>query len=300
MEVAHKVNPDSQFVVKALPIFSRASGGHCAAGYVPLGDGRNVMTFQCCEAMPSDLYNSDEYQGMVAEFRQNGCISDARNRFERGMFQMVQELNERNLYVMDLSLGNLALYNGLPCAIDLSSSVVFAQSPIPTLNATRVAEHNTEKHTKDGLVLFAFQEVLHTVISGGCCLFPNGFGTPTCRSEDLAKELHGNKSKHLQADFAARFDLSSAAMIVLQGYIPVAYGGRREWVEKQKKALESPDAMYEFLCSGLCHGVKPQQPDALRQRADLIYRLLTVQSLQQQPTASMVLTELDLLSPKAT
>ena len=67
-------------------------------------------------------------------------------------------------------------------------------------------------------------------------------------------------------------------------------------MDKQKKALESPDAMYEFLCSGLYPRVKPQQPDALRKRAELFHGLL---SEQQQLTASMVLTQLDSLAPEA-
>ena len=297
MEELHKVNSESEFVVKAMPIFSRPTGVYCAAGYVLLGDGPDIMTFQCCEAMSSDLLDSCEYQSMVAEFRQEGYISDARNRFERGMFQMVQDLNAKNLYVMDLSLGNLALCDGLPCAIDLSSSVVLAQSPSSTSNAIRVGDHSKGTHdAKDGLVLFTFQEVFHTVRSGGSSQIPNGFGTQTCRSEVLATQLHENRKKPLKADFAARFDLSSAAMVVLQGYIPVKNGGGRGWVDKQKKALESPDAMYEFLCSGLYPRVKPQQPDALRKRAELFHGLL---SEQQQLTASMVLTQLDSLAPEA-
>jgi hypothetical protein len=297
MEEWRKEKSRNRFVVKAMPIFCRPTGDYCAAGYVFLGDGPDVMTFQCCEAMSSDLLDSCEYQTMVAEFRREGYISEARNRFERGMFQMVQDLNAKNLYVMDLSLGNLALFEGLPCAIDLSSSVVLAQSPSPTSNTIRVADHSTRTHdAKDGLVLCTFQEVVHTVISDGSSQIPNGFGTQTCRSEDLATQLHESRSNPLQADFAARFDLSSAAMVVLQGYIPVQNGCGRGWVNKHKKALESPEAMYEFLCLGLHRGVKPLQPEALRQRAGLFHRLLSEKSLQQPLTASMVLTELDSLA----
>jgi hypothetical protein len=295
MEEWHKKKSKNSFVVKAMPIFRRPTGEYCAAGYVFLGDGPDVMTFQCCEAMPSDLLDSCEYQRMVAEFRLEGCISEARNRFERGMFQMVQDLNAKNLYVMDLSLGNLALVDGLPCAIDLSSSVVLAQSPSPTSNTIRVADHSTRTHdAKHGLVLCTFQEVVHFVRSGGSSQIPNGFGTQTCRSEDLATQLHKNSKKPLEPDFAARFDLSSAAMVVLQGYIPVQTRGGPGWVKNLKKALESPEAMYEFLCSGLYPGVKAQQPDALRRRAELFYSLLS-----EQLTASMVLTQLDSLAPEA-
>jgi len=62
----------------------------------------------------------------------------------------------------------------------------------------------------------------------------------------------------------------------------------------QEKALKSADAMYEFLCSGLYLGVKPQQPDALRKRAELFYGLHS-----EQLTASMVLAQLDSLAPGA-
>jgi hypothetical protein len=132
------------------------------------------------------------------------------------------------------------------------------------------------------------------VISDGSSQIPNGFGTQTCRSEDLATQLHKNSKKPLEPDFAARFDLSSAAMVVLQGYIPVKNRGGSGWMDKQNKAVESPDAMYEFLCSGLYPGVKAQQPDALRRRAELFYGLLS-----EQLTASMVLTQLDSLAPNA-
>ena len=114
----------------------------------------------------------------------------------------------------------------------------------------------------------------------------------------MATQLHKNSKKPLEPDFAARFDLSSAAKVVLQGYIPVQNGCGRGWVNKHKKALESPEAMYEFLCLGLHSGVKPLQPEALRQRAGLFHRLLSEKSLQQPLTASMVLTELDSLAPK--
>ena len=295
MEECSKVKSINKFVVKAMPIFWRPTGDYCAAGYVLLEDGPNVMTFQCCEAMSSDLLDSREYQNMVAEFRQEGRISDARNRFERGMFQMVQDLNAVNLYLMDLSLGNLALYDGLPCAIDLSSSVVLAQSPSPTSNAIRYAGHSTGTHdAKDGLVLVTCEEVVYTLRSRGRSQIPNGFGTKTCRSEVLATQLRADRRKPLEADFAARFDLSSAAMVVLQGYMPVGNRGVPGWVCMQEKALKSADAMYEFLCSGLYLGVKPQQPDALRKRAELFYGLHS-----EQLTASMVLAQLDSLAPGA-
>jgi hypothetical protein len=104
----------------------------------------------------------------------------------------------------------------------------------------------------------------------------------------MADEVHEHPSI-FSADFAAHFDISSAAMVVAGGY------GQREkkesyskWASALENSATSQDKMYTFLCSGLAEGVKPQQEDALRRRADMLCRLLGVH-WGQQPTADEVL-----------
>ena len=108
----------------------------------------------------------------------------------------------------------------------------------------------------------------------------------------MANELRDRrKTVPLTEDFAANFDLSSAAMIIVQGYVPVSLGVQK-WLESLDSARRSADAMYEFLCSGLEYGVQVQQPHVLRKRANILHRLLA-DPWQQQQTACEVLDALD-------
>ena len=268
----------SNSVVKAVPIFEGPSGP-CAAGFVSLKNGRcaRVITFHCCEAMCSDLFVSDSHKKTEAEFREQGLISDARDRFERGMLEMLHALHQRQLFVMDLSLGNIAVgSDGRPCAIDLGSSLVLHEiaKETPALHAARVPLFDgRDEH--DGLVLCTSRAVRQAVSRRGVGQHRNGLGTKTCRCEDMAGELKASvKTEPLTAAFAAAFDTSSAAMIIVQGYVPVERRDVSCWNIKLQKALVSPDAMYDLLCSGLRPGVKLQQTDALRCRAAMLHCLL--------------------------
>ena len=76
-----------------------------------------------------------------------------------------------------------------------------------------------------GIVLFTGDE-LHQKVQ--CISRPmKGFGTAGCRREDMADELKANNS-FISADFAAHFDISSAAMLVARGYHPVRGIKKRE------------------------------------------------------------------------
>ena len=298
---------EQRFVIEAVPIFLNSRGQPCAAGYVPIeeGGGQKVITFHCCEAMPADLLDADQYQSMVAEFRERGIITTTRIRFERGMFQMLQSLRRRKLFVMDLSLGNIAVGpQGHPRVIDLGSSIVLGDGAMRSalLTAARSDSNSdpvldrrarvTMGHAKDGVVLCTSEEVRDRVSYRGRGQYQNGFGTKTCRSEAMANELRDRfKNVPLTEDFAAHFDLSSAAMIIVQGYVPVS-AGRQKWLESLDVARTSADAMYEFLCSGLEYGVQVQKPHDLRKRADILHRLLA-EPWQQQPPAYEVLHALD-------
>jgi hypothetical protein len=298
---------EPRFVIEAVPIFVKSSGQPCAAGYVPIeeGGGQKVITFHCCEAMPADLVGADQYQRMVSDFRERGIISATRIRFERGMFQMMQSLRRRKLFVMDLSLGNIAVGpQGHPCVIDLGNSIVLGDGAMRSVLLTAARSDSnlgpvldrrtrvTMGHAKDGVVLYTSEEVRDAVSCRGRGQYQNGFGTKTCRSEAMANELRDRrKTVPLTEDFAAHFDLSSAAMIIVQGYVPVCPGVQK-WLESLDVARRSADAMYDFLCSGLEHGVQVQQPHVLRKRANILHRLLAG-PWQQQPTACEVLDALD-------
>ena len=104
----------------------------------------------------------------------------------------------------------------------------------------------------------------------------------------MADEVHRDPSI-FSADFAAHFDISSAAMVVAGGYRQKEKKeSYSKWASGLVNSATSLDKMYTFLCSGLAEGVKPQQEDALRLRADMLCRLLGVH-WRQQPTADEVL-----------
>ena len=300
MDASELANPSSEYVIKAVPIFP-SSKGPCAAGYVPIGGGK-LITFHCCEAVQSNLFDSVEYQAMVDDFRLNGSISEARDRFEQGLFQMLTSFEEIKLYVMDLSLGNMAIgTDGRPRVIDLGSSIVLngsAVTPSPC-NARRKrrkmaagVHHSTEPVSIGQPVLCTLNEIKDSMSRGGRSQYRNGFGTRTCRSELMAEELERCfRSVPLSGNFAAHFDLSSVAMIVLQGYVPVHNKKVSEWEMRLKEALISPDHMCSFLESELNDGIKPQQPEVLRKRSKMLHSLLSVSNWQQQMTAIEVLQD---------
>ena len=327
MDIASTVlarSPNSRYVTQSKPIFSSARGS-CSAGYLAfdsIGPAAWAMTFHCCEAMSNDLYNDENYQRMVAEFRRDGYISRDRNKFEQGLFHMLDTLHSKHMFIMDLSLGNLALRDGLPVLIDAGNSVVLRSSTcvLAARHATsgpesdemlpsgqswwsmREAEGTAVGHSArpdaDGFVLFTSGEVRTRVNStkeGNRRLI--GFGTRGCRSEQMVRELKdGEKTSsrnrrlsNLTPEFAAHFDISAAAMILAQGYVPIEKGRMCEaWLCRLEAATRSTEAMYDFLCTGLEKGVKPKQTHALFRRADMLHRLLGVH-WQKQPTADDVL-----------
>jgi hypothetical protein len=240
--------------------------------------------------MQSNLYSDDDYQKIVADFCDRGTISDARNRFERGLFQLLAAFHSKHLYLLDVSLGNLAMRNGLPCVIDVGSS----QELKPGLEAspgvanclTTTTDLATIGVDNEGFVFLTSEEVHHVVdIKGNKRM--KTFGTFGCRSEEMAAEVRKDPSI-FSANFAAHFDISSAAMVVAQGYVPFKRKEANSWVFKLKEAAASTDKMYTFLCSGLRKGVKLQQADALRKRADMLVQFLGV-PWREQPIAYDVL-----------
>ena len=103
------------------------------------------------------------------------------------------------------------------------------------------------------------------------------------------EENEANNKLNLTPEFAAHFDISAAAMILVQGYVPIETGRLREaWLHQLETAAKSAETMYNFLCQGLAKGVKPQQTHALFRRADMLHRLLGV-AWRNQPTADEVL-----------
>jgi hypothetical protein len=284
---------DRLYAIHSEPVFS-TKRGLCSAGYLALkeenGPPKWALSFHCCEAMQSNLYSDDDYQKIVADFCDRGTISDARNRFERGLFQLLAAFHSKHLYLLDVSLGNLAMRNGLPCVIDVGSS----QELKPGLEAspgvanclTTTTDLATIGVDNEGFVFLTSEEVHHVVdIKGNKRM--KTFGTFGCRSEEMAAEVRKDPSI-FSANFAAHFDISSAAMVVAQGYVPFKRKEANSWVFKLKEAAASTDKMYAFLCSGLAHGVKLQQADALRKRADMLVQFLGV-PWREQPIAYDVL-----------
>jgi hypothetical protein len=238
--------------------------------------------------MPGSLVDDEHYKKIVDEFCNDGNISADRDHYERGLFEMLAAFHSHGLYVLDISLRNLALRKGLPCVIDVGSGQVLDGKGryLPAKSIDRTIEMGQTTADKNRIVLFTGDEVHQSV--SGISRRMDGYGTAGCRSEEMADELARNKSI-ISADFAAHFDISSAAMVLARGYFPVGRNENRlQWASDLTKSAASTDKMYEFLCSGLATGVKPKQESALRVRAEMLCQLLGV-PWRQQPTADKVL-----------
>ena len=198
---------------------------------------------------------------------------------------MLAAFHSKGLYVLDVSLGNLAVRDGLPCVIDVGSGQVM-ERVLDAKSVDRTIEMERTKADGNGFVLFTGDEVHQRV--KGTSRGMVGYGTAGCRSEEMADEVHRDPSI-FSADFAAHFDISSAAMVVAGGYRQKEKKeSSTKWASALVNSATSLDKMYTFLCSGLAEGVKPQQEGALRLRADMLFRLLGVH-WRQQPTADEVL-----------
>jgi hypothetical protein len=278
----------SGYVIRSLPVF-KAERGYCSAGYLAFHDNsKRALSFHCCEEMPGNLGDDEHYKKIVDEFCNDGNISVDRDRFERGLFEMLAAFHSNGLYVLDISFGNLAMRDGLPCVIDVGSGQVL-DGKDRCLTA-KIVDHTIEMGQttadRNGFVLFTGDEVRQRV--SGISRSMDGYGTAGCRSEEMADELHA-KPSIFSPDFAAHFDISSAAMVLARGYFPVQRKENRyRWARDLKDSTASTDKMYEFLCSGLATGVKPKQEPALRVRAEMLCQLLGV-PWRQQPTADKVL-----------
>jgi hypothetical protein len=153
---------------------------------------------------------------------------------------------------------------------------------LPAKSVDHTFEMGQTTADQNRVVLFTGDEV------SGISRRMDGYGTAGCRSEEMADELHAEPSI-FSPDFAAHFDISSAAMVLARGYFPVQRKENRyRWARDLKDSTASSDKMYEFLCSGLATGVKPKQEPALRVRAEMLCQLLGV-PWRQQPTADKVL-----------
>jgi hypothetical protein len=286
-------SPDRLYATHSVPVFS-TKRGLCSAGYLTLqeqnGPPKLALSFHCCEAMPNNLHSDDEYRKIVADFCDRGTISTARNHFERGLFQLLAAFHSKNLYLFDISLGNLAMRNGLPCVIDVGSSQELKPGSQAGQGIAKCRTATMDKATievdNEGFVFLTSEEVHHIVNLKGNRRM-KCFGTFGCRSEEMAEEVRKDPTV-FSAKFAAHFDISSAAMVVAQGYVPFRRKEAESWVFRLKEAAASTDKMYTFLCSGLRKGVKLQQADALRKRADMLVQFLGV-PWREQPIAYDVL-----------
>jgi hypothetical protein len=273
------------YVIRSLPVFSTARG-LCSAGYLAFKDNSKLaMSFHCCEDMTDNLCHDTHYKKIVDEFRIHGIISCDRDRFERGLFKMLAAFHSKGLYVLDVSLGNLAVRNGLPCVIDVGNGQVLERF-LDAKSVNSTIEMEQIMADGNGFVLLTGDEVHQGV--NGTSRAMDGFGTAGCRSERMADEVDRHPSI-FSADFAAHFDISSAAMVVARGYSQIKERENTlQWARTLEGSATSTDKMYQFLCSGLAEGVKPQQEHALRLRADMLCRLLGVH-WRKQPTADEVL-----------
>ena len=164
--------------------------------------------------MADNLWDDKHYTKLVDEFRNQGIISSDRDRFERGLFKMLAAFHSKGLYVLDVSLGNLAVRDGLPCVIDVGSGQVM-ERVLDAKSANGTIEMERTEADGNGFVLFTGDEVHQRV--KGTSMGMVGYGTAGCRSEEMADEVHRDPSI-FSADFAAHFDISSAAMVVAGGY----------------------------------------------------------------------------------
>ena len=62
------------------------------------------------------------------------------------------------------------------------------------------------------------------------------------------EENEANNKLNLTPEFAAHFDISAAAMILVQGYVPIETGISRDaWLHQLETAAKSAETMYDFL-----------------------------------------------------
>ena len=207
-------------------------------------------------------------------------------------------------------MGNLAVdHDGMPRFIDTDSSVVLVQHYQSNHFAASVADSAADlsvhlnKGTGDGREEFVYLDgnEIQKIMIGSTQSDIAGYGTRTCRCESMTEELKLIRHEHraLTPEFAARYDVSSAAMVLVQAYAPYPdrrKDGRLAWTQKLSAATASRDshAMLNFLLSGLAEGVVQEQSQAmaLARRADLFYSCLK-DPWRNRPCAQ---TALDVLS----
>ena len=316
-ERAFGSHPGSNPVVAAVPILQRSDGQMCAYGYLQIktGDGSipRAISFLCCEEMPSDLTKSERFQAWVREFHDSGIISRAHADFERALFQALKSLHLKGLYIMDISMGNLAVdHDGMPRFIDTDSSVVLVQhrgdcfaASVADGEAESLADSSVylKKSTKNCREEFVYLDgdEIREVMTGTTQSDISGYGTRTCRCESMADELKSFRrhQRELTPEFAARYDVSSASMVLLQAYAPYPDSpeDRLVWTKMRSAVTQSQNSftMLSFLRSGLAEGFcqEPLQAAALEQRADLFYRCLK-DPWQNRPCAQAALDSFSL------
>ena len=107
-------------------------------------------------------------------------------------------------------------------------------------------------------------------------------------------KLFRRHQRELTPEFAARYDVSSAAMVLLQAYAPYPDSpeDRLVWTKwrSEVKKSQSSFTMLSFLRSGLAEGFcqESSQAAALERRADLFYSCIK-DPWQNRPCAQAAL-----------
>ena len=164
-------------------------------------------------------------------------------------------LCHRLVILQDLSPGNLAVTSaGLPCVIDVGSSVIWGDGFGHLNGQAEVAAeaHISFEPDQTGFV------ILHSVDLSNLQYHASvGLGTRGWRSELLAKRLECCKSRY-SPDLCCTVDIWSAAMLHIHALALSDKSNREERVEALEGLVNCStlSPIYDLLCSWLGPGVK--------------------------------------------
>jgi hypothetical protein len=256
------------------------------------------MCFAVFEYVPNDLAQHPTVKHVRAEFAKKGVLSDELQVLLQGTFLTIWRLQQAKAYPMDIAPENLGLTDdGHVVVLDAGNGFVLPtegrrdfvagpmvrQSTAPakkTAKKTAKAGKKTSMPWKQSVSYYSKFKVLdlsEKMKNQDSGLGMRGRGRHILRDEAMVPELDAaSSSARLESATAERWDNHAATVTGITFVRPIPKGdaAAAEWAAELEQGKRSPENMFQFLEKGLSKGASLQQPDVLRQYANLFYNLL--------------------------
>jgi hypothetical protein len=254
-----------------------------------------AICFSVHQFIDHDMHRDPKIRSVIEDFTRHGMLSESRRLILQAIFEGLRRLQSVGAHVLDISAANVAISSRETrsggsaeryslCVLDMGNGVVLDEKlPTPLVRLTTQAAGiqqsglpvSKARELKCGVSFLNPADILNRANacdSQECTQGFRGMGTPTFQELALVDMFRDPKETPLVRSLGSRFDGYGCASLAAQTFHPVR--DVDEWCQRMEAARQSREAMHQFVLDGISGGKPPQQPEAVKAYAYLLFGLL--------------------------